>query len=388
MNPRTPRPIRSHYAWNDAVFQLLDGVLSCWPFWPKSAASLATPPSKVLLANFGHWGDMVLSTAAIIALREQWPNLQFGFLGRPLAKEVLEGLAGVVAFHTLEPEGRGPLRNAFRNLEHRRQVLAEIRACGYEHAVDLHPWRPSAVRLLYCAGIPNRIAYGRLGFRPLLTTAMEYTYDGAHEARTMLRLLQPLGLAAAETRMLRTELPGVRGEEARFLEDWLKAQGVTGRYCVLHPGGSKAQKSWPAANWENLIEALSSEGWTLVLTGIGLPDRVRNAALAYGRRGVKDATGELPWRVFVEIIRRAAFLVSVDTVAGHVAAATGTPCVSLFSGMVDIEQWRPLPSPRHLALTSAQTCAPCYRKNGCSTMACIAEVTPGEVLAGIAKVTR
>jgi heptosyltransferase-3 len=83
-----------------------------------------------------------------------------------------------------------------------------------------------------------------------------------------------------------------------------------------------------------------------------------------------DLCGQLDWRSFSQLLACAQLLIGVDTAAVHVAAAMGTPCVVVTTGMSDPAQWRPL-GERASVLVNAVPCLPCFQKHGCESMACI-----------------
>jgi heptosyltransferase-2 len=72
----------------------------------------------------------------------------------------------------------------------------------------------------------------------------------------------------------------------------------------------------------------------------------------------------------------------VDSVAGHVAAAVGTPCVIAYSGITDPVLW----GPRGSAATVVRhpvPCAPCYRARGCEAMDCVRNIIVEQMHAAI-----
>ena len=90
------------------------------------------------------------------------------------------------------------------------------------------------------------------------------------------------------------------------------------------------------------------------------------------------------WETFVSWIQGAKLLISVDSVAGHVAAAFQVPTVVLFCGMSSISEWRPQ-NPRAEVLMHPVPCAPCYLKKGCASMACIRRISVDAVFCSAKK---
>ena len=101
------------------------------------------------------------------------------------------------------------------------------------------------------------------------------------------------------------------------------------RYVVLIHATSRRDKLWPEGHWTKLIASFVADGYTIVLPW-GVPvERERSARLAAGidaaivpeRRGVAEMAA---------LLAGARLVVGVDTGLVHLAAALGTPTVSLF----------------------------------------------------------
>jgi ADP-heptose:LPS heptosyltransferase len=155
--------------------------------------------------------------------------------------------------------------------------------------------------------------------------------------------------------------------------------GLASPHIVMHMGAGNPLKEWPERKWMDLAAALARDGYRIVFTGQGAREagRARRVCQALGF-GI-DLCDRLEWSEWVEVIRGARLLVGLDSVAGHVAAATHTPSVLIFTGMSNDAQWRPLTG-RCETLRYATSCAPCYRSRGCPSMACVREVEVRQVL--------
>jgi heptosyltransferase-1 len=92
---------------------------------------------------------------------------------------------------------------------------------------------------------------------------------------------------------------------------------------------SRADKLWPEANWRALIGAFARAGFAILLPWGDAEERARSERLAEG-----EPAARVPLRQTLEslaaLIARAELVVGVDTGLVHLAAALGTPTVSLF----------------------------------------------------------
>jgi ADP-heptose:LPS heptosyltransferase len=116
-------------------------------------------------------------------------------------------------------------------------------------------------------------------------------------------------------------------------------------YVVLHPGASVPARAWPAHRWLETADALARRGVRVVVTGgpddVGLCARV-------SRPGATDLSGGTSLVDLARVLRGAAAVVVGNTGPAHLAAAVGTPVVSLFSPVVPAARWAPYGVPVQL----------------------------------------
>jgi len=100
-------------------------------------------------------------------------------------------------------------------------------------------------------------------------------------------------------------------------------------YMIFLHATSRADKMWPEANWRALIAAFARAGFIVLLPWGTSDERARSERLAADQTAVR-----VPQRQSLEalagLISRAELVVGVDTGLVHLAAALGTPTVSLF----------------------------------------------------------
>jgi ADP-heptose:LPS heptosyltransferase len=103
-----------------------------------------------------------------------------------------------------------------------------------------------------------------------------------------------------------------------------------GSYAVIHLGTGGAQPRWFPQPFSRVADFLAERfGLTPVLTGSPserLMSQQCSASIHYPHL---DLTGTLSVLELAEVLWRARLLVSVDTGVVHLAAAVGTPCVTL-----------------------------------------------------------
>ena len=143
-------------------------------------------------------------------------------------------------------------------------------------------------------------------------------------------------------------------------DDRLKIKG-TGPFgsrlgdVVVHPGASVPARAWEPERNAELVEALTASGRTVVVTG-GPGERELTARVA-GDSGV-DLGGRTTLAELAGVLASADSVVVGNTGPAHLAAAVGTPVVSLFAPTVPPVRWRPWGVPHELLYVDV-LCAGC-----------------------------
>lgn len=152
-------------------------------------------------------------------------------------------------------------------------------------------------------------------------------------------------------------------------------------YVAFHPGASVPARRQSTATATELVRALAEAGHRVLVTG-GRAERELTARVA-GRHGV-DLGGATDLAELAAVLADAAVVVAPNTGPAHLAAAVGTPVVSLFAPVVPAARWAPYRVP--LRLLGDQH-APC--KNTRATVCpfpghpCLDAIPPRHVLMAV-----
>jgi ADP-heptose:LPS heptosyltransferase len=154
-------------------------------------------------------------------------------------------------------------------------------------------------------------------------------------------------------------------------------------YVVLHPGASVPARAWPVDRCAEAVQALADAGHRVLVTG-GPGERELTAAVA-GTRGV-DLGGGTTLAEMAALLDGAAAVVVGNTGPAHLAAAVGTPVVSLFAPVVPAERWAPYGVPTVLLGDQSAPCAG-TRARECPVPGhpCLTSVTALDVVAAVDK---
>jgi ADP-heptose:LPS heptosyltransferase len=331
--------------------------------------------SHVLVARQDSMGDVLLAGPAVraVAAGAERVTLLCGPRGQAAAG-LLPGVEEVVVAHAgwIDAAPRAVTRDGVEALVDRLAGL------GVDQALVLTSFHQSPLPLalvLRMAGVPT-IAAISAEYPGSLLDVRHRVDDDLHEVERGLSLAATLGfrLPAADDGRLR-----VRGVPAVDLP------GVgAGGYVVVHPGASVPSRAWAPGRHAGLVDALVERGRRVVVTGG--PDERRLTALVAGSRraSVLDLGGRLRLGELGAVLAGAAAVVVGNTGPAHLAAAVGTPVVSLFSPVVPAGRWRPWGVPQVLLGHQQAACAG-SRARACPVPGhpCLDGVPVAEVVAAV-----
>ena len=314
---------------------------------------------KLLVIRPDHLGDVLMTTAALAALRTSEPTAEVTALVGPWSADLLRRNRDLdrVLVYPFPWFDRRPAGLIDRYASATR-LAASLRRDGFDRVYVLRPdhWWGAMVGAL--AGIPERVGYATAENRSLLTHA--YAPPGReHAVRSALRLVA--GEDAA-----RCAVPGCppmrfcpgpahrRWAEA-VLTDAAVAAGSP--LAVAHPGASTPLKRWPADRWAVVLDHLAADGVAVVLVGGG-GDQSALEAIAAQMRARPHVVGEVPGLGELgALLARASFALGMDSLPMHLATAVGTPTLRLV-GPADEAVFGPWGDPRQHRVARAPGTAP------------------------------
>ena len=287
------------------------------------SADRAKKPIQRLLVVLPTWlGDCVMATPTLRALRQVCAGGRITTLGRLNLRPIVRDLPWVDRRLVVRSTRRDPVS------------IARRLAKGRFDAVVLLPNSFRWAATVAMAGIPRRIGYERDGRGFLLTDRLlplrnERGFVPVPTLEYYLGLARYLGATEPTTHM---EL-FTRSEDEAAADALLERAGYAGGPLVLlNPGAQKDVKRWAPRRFAELADRLAEDrDVSIAATGSPAERPVLDAVIAAARRPVLDlATHGLNLVLLKSVLRRADLLVTNDTGTRHIAAAMGTPVVTLF----------------------------------------------------------
>jgi predicted lipopolysaccharide heptosyltransferase III len=286
---------------------------------------------NILLIQLKRIGDLILTTPAIAAVRQKFPDARVTLVISAQCKALAPAITEVNEL-LIMPRGFAGLR-----------TIAAITGRKFEYCVDFARNDRSAILVLFSRA-KKRIVSFRIKVRSKFRTRF-YNEFVQHRMRDMhtidyhLALLEPLGISNASTN-IQLALPDTAEENAKRL---LESANVRRPFIIFHPGSARAEKFWNAQRWAEVMNH-TREGHDvdLVLTGgASVMERTHvDDIKSKLRSDVVDLSGKTDLLTLAAVIARARLLVTVDSAPMHLAAAGGTPQVILF-GPTNPFHWRP-----------------------------------------------
>ena len=293
------------------------------------------PPKKILLANWGSLGDVVLSTGVIAQLKSFFPECQIGLITSEESKEVCQTSPPVDWIHT----ARFWLHPRLKKWEKMRRFLwflffeqsritKEITKIDYDCAIELRPFFPNLIPVFWKAKIPIRIGFMTSGNGHLLSASANWESD-RYLPYCYAPLLNLIGIGEIPPEYL---MPQIIVKKRTSLLSQKP-------YFLFHLCASDPIKELPIKFWQELYAKCKEKGCSIYFTGKGR--REFQIIEQVAETPDKNLCDRLSWNQFVQRIQECKGLVSVDSVSIHIAAAFQIPTLALFVSTPSPALWRP-----------------------------------------------
>ena len=349
-------------------------------------------PRRILVIKLADLGDVLLCEPAFRSLRTAFPIATIDVLTTPSSVPLLD-----LFEHDLRPVPFA--KHLFdtptalakpSSAAHAARLAIALRSARYDLVVVLHHLTTAfgarkfaalvaATGCRHVAGLDN----GRGGFLSHPVVDLGFGYQ--HEAAYMLDVAVAAGGAEVDVGPIVTA--------SRFIEP---STNLPERFAAIFPatGPFSRAREWPAERYGVVANYLNRSGIVPVVVG---GDDAHDASAIIRRRepSAIDLAGRTSLPQLATILNRARLVVGGDSFIGHLAAAVGTPVVSIF-GPSNADAWRPFgagdagecetPANASLVVRHDLPCEPCIytgfrlgRPGGCPDRTCLKLVTTADV---------
>ena len=335
---------------------------------------------RILLVQLADIGDLVLTTPAIAALREARPEAQLDLLASDYALPLVPAdlVDRQIPFYK---SGGSASRDFFsrRNL----RLLPRLRAKQYDAIVFFHhfTFRAGVFKfwlLAKASGARQIIGLRNHNIGFLTDFVDDEGFGARHQAQYWLRLAALLGASpCARPAQVARETPHSEAIPASV-----------DPIVVMHTGsgGYSRARRWSAAGFAAVANGLRERcGAEIIL--VGQPDDDGQVVENLLDQKPINLAGKTKLPQLAEVIARADLFIGADSGVMHIAAATGTPVLSIF-GPSNPDAWKPWAiGGCATVLRSGVECSPCSyvdhaigAREGCEARTCMKLVRPNQVL--------
>lgn len=327
-----------------------------------------------------------MSTPLLRGLKKKFPHARIEYMVGDWSREAIEGnpfLDEIIPYLNLRKGSP---------MEILRRIL-ELRRRKYDIVFFLEVGR-APVLVSRLIGAPIRISFDFEGKgKFLLSHSFSRKVSDMHEMEAFLQLGKFIGVEVDSKNM---DFP-LSGSDREFAQDFLAAKGISeGRLLVgMFPGGGNnpgttmPSKRWGEENFNRLARSLIDQHNSIVIVFGGILDRelVERLGTAIGESALLAV--DLSLKELGALIERCQVFITNDCGPMHVAAAVGTPTVSIW-GPTDPKLLAPF-GEKHTVIQTKMDCAPCYKQilgtfEPCEDPACMKAIIFEGVLEAVEKV--
>jgi lipopolysaccharide heptosyltransferase II len=372
----------------------------------KLTADRIVAPQRVLIRGVNWLGDAVMSTPALMRLRERFPEAHMATLCAAKLKDLWIGHPAINEIIDFAPD-EGVL-----------SVSRKLRERSFDLVVVL-PNSPRSALEVWLAGIPRRIGLARSWRNWFLTEAVpprpgavtmrkrteaEVRSLVAQSSEAGFRFAQPgdehqlfdlLHLVAALGADKRPLAPMIAVSDSEISALRQRFPVPEGKVIVGLNAGAEygPAKRWPIENFIAVARAVQKDANAAILIFGGKGDMALAEKIESAIRSsdslVHNLAGRTNLRELCAGLKLCHVVVTNDTGPMHVAAALGTPVVVPF-GSTSPELTGP-GSPgetRHVLLKSTALCSPCFLRECPIDFRCMKGIGVEAVMEGVLKAVR
>jgi lipopolysaccharide heptosyltransferase III len=344
---------------------------------------------NILLIQLGDIGDVVLTAPTVRAAKETYPQARVSIMVR---KPFGGLLAADPNLHEVIETGkvRGSLLHIIR--ENARFALRLYRA-RFDLVIDLRTGDRGAI-MSFLTRARERV--GRHCERPFyhdllftriirdLKVAPPPAHQGADQS---LRIVRTIGIDTADSIPRLYLSPGDRARASELVTERGLSPGA--RLFTINPFSRWKYKEWADQKWGQVIDRLW-EAYRIPSVLVGSREEAPRAIkIIDGRKGhAFNMAGETTLGELAAVIAMSTLHIGVDSAASHIAAAVGTPTVTIH-GPTDWRAWR-ICDALHRVVCADMDCVPCNQKgcDGKEKSRCLDDLDVGPVMEAACKVLK
>ncbi len=280
-------------------------------------------PPKVLITKLASMGDLIHLLPALTDAQKAYPGIVFDWIVDKNFQEVASWHPSVNKI--IQTNHRHWRRNLtkYSTFKEISSAIKEIKQTNYDIVIDAQGNIKSAILSLFAKG---KVA----GFdgKSVPEWGSHFLYKKKAKASKKLHAIERLRILFAFA--LNYEVPNTPPDYQIQINKLLKPSVELPKepFLVLVPIASHPSKLWEESLWKELIEKLLDLGYFILIPS-GNGEEMARAKRLSSHKNV-TALPKLSLSEVAYIIKKATAMISLDTGLSHIAAALGTPNITLY----------------------------------------------------------
>ena len=342
---------------------------------------------RILIVQLGDIGDVVWSTPTFRAVKDHY-GVRVAVLVRGGSGALL--IADPAIHSVFEVPAHSP--NFVQGALEQTALIRALRAERFDLVFDLRSDDRGAI-MTFLTGAQRRASLyyegvsfwrNRLFTHLAISPSPRERHRGA--AEQSLRIVRAFGIPTPND----SPRLWVAEETSRRVDRLLEKEGIASQrgWVTMNPFSRWSYKEWDLRKWSEVVDRLWEEFQIgTVLVG-SKSERERAQRLCRERTAVHNLAGTTTLAELAALLQRSLLHIGVDSAAPHIAAAVGTPTVTIY-GPTDWRDWAPI-GERHRVVVSSRECVPCFRKgcDGQEKSRCLDELTVDDVMGTVRTAVR
>lgn len=336
---------------------------------------------NILVIQLRQIGDVILTTPAVKALRDYYPESRISYLTETGPSMLLQGNPHIDTIVTRDRKG-GFLQEV--------QLVQKLRKAKFDLVIDFF-CNPRSAWMSFLTGAPHRIAAYRAGRAWWYTYTPKILGELRYSAEDNLALLKAIGIDGK----LAAPIVHVTEDARQYIEEFFTMQGIqthikkkpcesaepfaklsSNPVITIDPTSRRQAKRWIPERYVQLADRLVEQYGATAIFIWGPGERKMIESL------VKQGKHKLMLACPTDLMQLAALIEKSDLHIGncsaprHIAVAVGTPSLTVMGPTIAVN-WT-YPSPMHRVVRGNVPCLECH-KTECKTHECMKALTVQEV---------
>lgn len=324
---------------------------------------------KVLIVKLSAFGDIIHALPALDDVLQHPKVSEVHWLVDSRYAFVTDIFPPTVKVHQVALKGSNRLRHAMR-------VIRALRREHFDCIIDLQG-------LIKSGMIARAIGHPVYGFdarespewpNRYLTTPVSFHPEEKHVVQKYRRIARH-ALGWIDHDAIAYLSPTIHDDVCTRLQQQASNTCPEGEYVVLHVGGGWETKKMPPAIWQELARHIAEQDVQVVFSWGSDAERMEAESLA--ETGMQVLPERLNTASLSRLLSKAQAVFGMDTGVLHLAAALGTPTITMWGPSAS---WNSAPLGEHHAhVESNPPCGPCFKRT-CDHFICLPSLQTKQIL--------